>query len=663
MAEPSLTRAVTGTISGDLITVRQAFTAGEATATGAVRSYFTTLSGYSGDDTLRGWQGPANWPGFASDTLLPVESLTLRSVLLGGNGQDMLISAKRLAGLTAAQEAAYSLAETLSGGFGNDSYELNHTDVILSEVANGGTDQVIVTPSYLLRAAALGRIGIDMALLLNVENLTLQAGGDFDVDGSDLANKIYGNLGGNQLLGGLGKDSLYGGGGADQLWGDSAVLASPGGEDRLFGGTGADTLWGEVGNDYLDAGYDNDCLYGGDGSDTQNGNVGDDSLFGDAGDDSLIGLNGVDWLSGDTGNDQLFGGRDGDVLAGGDGDDTLHGGSEDDALEGGSGNDLLIGDGGIDTMRGGVGDDIYVMDDAADRVVEWAGEGNDIVRSSVIALNGSDLAHVETLQLQGVQDLDLSGGCQVMRMIGNAGRNTLTVGGLDGESLYGGAGDDLLLALTAFNRVELYGGSGDDRYFVYDPTLDHVHEGANQGFDVVETDSASLDASSGAGYGQNIEALRLLGTALLDLTAGGVVQRLEGNAGANHLTGVGNAEQLTGGAGNDTLDGGAGADTLGGGADSDEIHGGAGFDRFVFDLIGSGGVDYLDDFEAGDVLDLHDAAAAVGRGLPLIGAGIGIYNSMAVLLYEFDFNGDATVDLAFYSRNVIGLTDLLAGFG
>ncbi|WP_162232841.1 calcium-binding protein [Cypionkella psychrotolerans] len=663
MAEPNLTRSATGTTGDDVLNVQQVFTAGEKVATGAVRSYFTTLTGYSGDDTLTGWQGPANWPTFATAGRLPDESLTLRTVLLGGNGQDMLISAKRFAGLTAAQEAAYSLAETLSGGFGNDSYELNHTDVTLIEVANGGSDQVIVTPSYLLRAAALGRSGVDMALMVNIENLTLQGGRDFNVDGSDLANKIYGNLGGNRLLGGLGKDSLYGGGGADQLWGDSGLLAGPGGDDRLFGGTDADTLWGEAGNDYLDSGYDADCLYGGDGDDTQNGNVGDDSLFGGAGHDSLIGLNGLDWLSGDAGHDQLFGGRDSDVLSGGDGDDTLHGGSEDDTLEGGSGNDLLLGDGGIDVMRGGLGDDVYVMDRAADQVVELGGEGYDIVRSSVIALSGGDLAQVEVLQLQGAQNLDLSGGGQVILMIGNAGRNTLTSGGMDGESLYGGAGNDVLLALTAFNRVELYGGSGDDRYFLYDPALDHVHEAADQGFDVVETESASLDASSAADYGQNIEVLRLLGTALLDLTGGGAVQRLEGNAGANHLTGVGNAEYLSGAAGNDTLDGGAGNDTLSGGADTDELHGGAGIDRFVFDLIGSGGVDYLDDFELGDVLDLNDASATVGPGLPLIGASIGIYNSMAVLLYEFDFNGDATVDLAFYSRNVIGLTDLLAGFG
>ena len=662
MAEPSLTRIATGTIGNDVMTVQQVFTAGELIASGAVRSYVTTLTGYSGNDTLTGWQGPANWQSFFS-TALPGETLTMRTMLSGGDGQDLLISAKRFSGLTAAQETAYSLAETLSGGLGNDSYQLNHTDIRVIDVANGGTDQVFVTPTYLLRAVALGRSSISMVPMLNVENLTLQGTSNFNVTGSNLANTITGNSGANRVLGGLGKDSLYGGGGADQLWGDSAVLAGPGGDDRLFGGTGADRLWGEAGNDYLDSGYDADCLYGGDGADTQNGNFGDDSLFGGGSHDSLIGLNGLDTLSGDAGNDRLFGGRDGDMLSGGEGDDALYGGTEDDTLDGGSGNDLLIGDGGNDHLRGGMGDDIYQLDSAADQVVELGGEGYDIVRSSVIALSGGNFEQVEVLQLQGAQDLDLSGGGQVLMMIGNAGRNTLTSGGMDGESLYGGAGNDVLLALTAFNRVELYGGAGDDRYFLYDPVLDHLHEAADQGFDVVETDSASLDARSGVGYSQNIEVLRLLGAAQLDLTGGGSVQRLEGNAGANHLTGVGSAEQLIGGAGNDTLDGGAGNDTLTGGADTDELHGGAGSDRFVFDLVGSGGVDYLDDFEVGDVLDLHDAAARVGTGLPLIGAGVGVYNGMAVLLYEFDFNGDASVDLAFYSRNVIGLTDLLAGFG
>ena len=662
MADPSITRVLKGTASDDLISVRQVFVAGELVASGAIRTYYTTLSASAGNDTLTGWQGPENWLNFFN-AALPGETLTVHSVLSGGDGHDMLISAKRFVGLTAAQEAAYRLAETLSGGLGNDSYQLNHTGVRAIDAANGGTDQVFVTSTYLQSAVALGRSSISMVSMLNIENLTLQGTLSFNVTGSDLANMITGNSGANRVLGGLGSDAVYGGSGADQLWGDKAVTSSFGGDDRLFGGSGADKLWGEFGNDYLDSGYDNDCLYGGDGTDTQNGNYGDDTLFGGDGHDSLMGLNGLDWLGGDEGNDSLFGGRDGDTLSGGEGDDALFGGSEDDTVDGAGGNDLLLGDGGNDHLSGGIGDDIYVVDSAADRVVELMGEGNDIVRSSVIALSGGDMAQVETLQLQGVQDLDLSGGNQVMIMIGNAGRNTLTTGGLDGESLYGGAGNDVLLALTAFTRAELYGGSGDDRYFLFDPALDHVHEAADRGFDVVESDSASLDASTDTGYGQNIEVLRLLGAALLDLTGGGTVQRLEGNAGANRLTGVSTAEQLTGGAGNDTLDGGAADDTLNGGADTDELHGGAGSDRFVFDLIDIGGVDYLDDFETGDRLDLHAAAAMIGSGMPLIAAGSGVYNTMVMFLYEVDFNGDATVDLAFYSRNGIGLADLLAGFG
>ena len=64
------------------------------------------------------------------------------------------------------------------------------------------------------------------------------------------------------------------------------------------------------------------------------------------------------------------------------------------------------------------------------------------------------------------------------------------------------------------------------------------------------------------------------------------------------LSRVGNAELISG-AGNDTLRGGTGSD------------------RSVYDLTNSGGVDYLDDFEAGDVLDFH-AAAAIGAGTPII---------------------------------------------
>ncbi|OYU40744.1 MAG: hypothetical protein CFE33_01220 [Pseudorhodobacter sp. PARRP1] len=662
MADPSITRTATGTIGADVMTVRQMFLAGELIATGAIRTYVTTLKGASGNDTITGWQGPSNWPAFFNGALSS-ETLTIRSVLSGGDGQDTLISSRRLPGLSPAQQAAYQLAETLAGGLGNDTYQLNHTDARIVDVTGGGTDRVYVTPTYLLCAAALGIKSISMVPMAFVENLFLQGTSNFDVTGSDLANTITGNIGANRILGGLGDDTTYGGGGADKLYGDRANALVSGGNDRLFGGDGTDTLYGEAGDDYLDGGNDADGLYGGTGNDNLIGGLGADSLLGGLGDDALNGASGSDLLNGDFGNDRLFGGSDADSLVGGDGDDAIYGGTEDDTINAGAGNDLLVGDGGNDLMTGGAGDDIYLVDCITDEVIELSGEGVDTVRSSVIALSGGDFTEIEVLQLLGTQNLDLWGGGQVLRLIGNAGENTLTAGGVDGEGLYGGAGNDVLLALTAFNRIDLYGGSGDDRFYLYDPLLDIVHETAGQGFDVVETDSASLDASTGAGYGQNIEVLRLLGGAMLDLTGGGTVQRLEGNAGANRLTGMTNAELITGGAGNDTLDGGTGNDTLCGGADIDELHGGTGSDHFVFDLIGAGDIDYLDDFEAGDVLDLHAAALAAGPGVPLLGASLGTFNAMTVHLYSFDFNGDGTTDLAFYSRNEIGLSDLLAGFG
>ena len=36
---------------------------------------------------------------------------------------------------------------------------------------------------------------------------------------------------------------------------------------------------------------------------------------------------------------------------------------------------------------------------------------------------------------------------------------------------------------------------------------------------------------------------------------------------------------------------------------------------------------------------------------------------MSVHFHQIDFDGDAERDLAFFSGNEIGLTDLLAGFG
>ncbi len=69
-------------------------------------------------------------------------------------------------------------------------------------------------------------------------------------------------------------------------------------------------------------------------------------------------------------------------------EDTLYGGNNNDTLDGGSGND---------TMYGGLGSDLFFVDSAGDVVVEFANEGNDVVKTSVSYELAADVS-VETLR-------------------------------------------------------------------------------------------------------------------------------------------------------------------------------------------------------------------------------------------------------------------------
>lgn len=154
-----------------------------------------------------------------------------------------------------------------------------------------------------------------------------------------------------------------------------------------------------------------------------------------------------------------------------------------DLLYGFGGNDTLAGGGGADRMYGGAGHDIYLVDNAADRVIERAGEGTDTVRSSV---SYQLEAHVERLVLTGSAAINGIGNGQANLMIGNGAANRLVggggndrlegrnghdrleggaghdtlIGGAGNDWLLGGAGRDLLLGGTGADR--LHGGAGND---------------------------------------------------------------------------------------------------------------------------------------------------------------------------------------------------------
>ncbi len=463
-----------------------------------------TLDGLGGNDTIVGLDGADRIDGGSGNDSLD-----------GGAGDDTLVGTGG--------------SDRMAGGAGNDLYLVGASGIVVTELADGGTDRVETTLASLTLAA-------------DVEQLVYTGAARFTGTG---------NAGANLLQGGAGADLLGGGAGDD-------TLAGGGGRDTLDGGTGSDTAW----------------LAGARGSWQLGRPNATDLLATQSGSGVVVTLRNVEFVAFD-GEPVAFT----DLVTG-----LVSAG--DDSLPGTGGNDTLDGAAGNDTMVGLAGDDSYGISATGDVVVEGQDGGTDTVRVA-IAKAGSVYVlaeHVENGIVTNTAAVGLTGNAAGNSLTGNATANTLL--GMDGaDALQGGAGNDRLDGGSGDDTLDggtgadaLLGGLGADVYLV-DVAADRITEAQDEGLDTVHTTLTSYTLA------QNVENLAgTMANRAYRFTGNALDNAIEGNSGNDVLAGGDGNDVLRGLAGKDSLAGGAGDDRLEGGGGNDTLDGGADADTAVFAL-------------------------------------------------------------------------------
>ncbi|MCR9127321.1 MAG: DUF4214 domain-containing protein [Rhodobacteraceae bacterium] len=334
----------------------------------------------------------------------------------------------------------------------------------------------------------------------------------------------------------------------------------------------------------------------------------DDRVFGGALADSLRGNGDDDTLTGHGGDDLLDGGAGDDVLRPGDGSDTVIGGLGDDtvditggadSVETGEGDDSISISGGIALVD--AGSDSDTLDAGTSIAGNWAGgNGLDFLFADFSAMTAGILHNAETgahstsdgsLRFSGFEHLvasfgsgddhivDLPGGTQGApngRIDMGGGNDTLDIslGGMRGATLSGGAGEDLLILDASapvpgdprtVENVNMRGAAVEDRL----PGTASIADVVGIFFDGL----VRLDELSG------FERVNISGTQDKDELFGGAL--------SDTLIGNGGNDLLVGAGGRDSIDGGAGEDVVATGATTaGEWHGGTWADMLIADLSG-----------------------------------------------------------------------------
>jgi len=514
----SSNQSLTGTAANDTLTGG----AGDDTLQGLAGN--DSLTGAGGNDSLDGGAGSDAMTGGQGDDTYVLDASTDAITENAGEGTDLVQSSitytlgNFLENLTLTGTAANSATgnsldnvltgnsaankltagtgndtliggagtDTMVGGTGNDVYVVDVSTDVITENASEGTDTVQTAITF------------SIASLVNVENIALTGTAAVNATGNTLANVLIGNSAANTLTGGTGADTMVGGAGDDiyvvdnasdlttenanegndlvqssvtyslspnverlTLTGTSAINGTGNGDaNTLTGNSAVNTLTGGAGNDTLDGGAGGDSLVGGIGDDTYVVDNVADKTVENLGEGTDLVQSSITWTLIANMENLTLTGTSAINGTGNSADNILLGNSAVNTLSGGVGNDLLNGGAGGDSMVGGAGNDTYVVDNTADKTVENASEGNDLVQSSIAWTLGPNL---EDLTLTGTAAINGTGNTLANALTGNSAANTLTGGG-GNDTYHGGAGNDSLSASsTTSNDTYIWGrGEGVD---------------------------------------------------------------------------------------------------------------------------------------------------------------------------------------------------------
>ena len=267
-----------------------------------------------------------------------------------------------------------------------------------------------------------------------------------------------------------------------------------------------------------------------------------------------------------------------DVIRGNGGNDTIDSGMESDKVFGGTGNDLLYdlnsfdssftGLVGKDTLFGGDGNDTLWFNSVDSSDIGDGGAGIDTLVIRFDFLGGSTLLPVTfalgpttACYVNGILGLSALNFEQVD--ITASGGDDILTGGVRGDTLHGGAGNDTLSGLGGDDLIDVgtgnfaaFGGAGRDTL-----VLD-----LSQDFTAI---TLKLDGHFTVNTAQTVGTAD--GFEIFAVTTGGLDDRLTGGAFNDSLNGGNGADDLFGAAGDDLLTLGEGAGRAYGGDGNDRI--------------------------------------------------------------------------------------------